>query len=132
MFNKVILIGRLCAEPEPRITSGGSCVCRFRVAADRAYRSANGERATDFVRCSAWGKTGEFVESYFAKGAVIGLEGHLLTGSYDKDGERHYSTEVLAERCFFVGAKQSNAAGRETSAVDMDASPEYAREEELI
>ena len=71
MINKVILMGRLTADPELRQTTTGISSCNFTVAVDRGYKSANGEKQTDFIRCQAWKQTAEFVSRYFSKGKMI-------------------------------------------------------------
>ena len=108
-MNKVILVGRLTADPEFRQNQTGSVSCRIRVAVDRRFVDKNtGERQADFINCTAWGQTAEFVNRYFNKGKLIGIEGTLRTGSYqDKNHPdvTHYTTEVWIENVEFVGGK---------------------------
>lgn len=111
-MNKVILMGRLTADPELRQTNSGVNTCRFTVAVDR--RVAQGaERQADFITVVAWDKSAEFVSRYFNKGKMILVEGHLRTGSYDDKrypDVKHYTTEVNAERIEFCGDKGNNAS----------------------
>ena len=119
MYNRCILIGRLIADPELRTTPNGVNVCSFRIAVDRPFQQ-NGERKADFINIVAWRGAGEFVSRYFSKGKVIGVEGAIQTRDYtDKEGNKRYAFEVVADRAFFVAPKSSNevpAAGGEIPA----------------
>lgn len=125
-MNKVILIGRLTADPELRQTQNGTSFCRFTVAVSRKFANKDtGEREADFISCQAWRQTAEFINRYFKKGQMIAVEGTLRTGSYqDKNHSdvTHYTTDVLAENVEFCGSKSdnsksgtSNAATRQTA-----------------
>ena len=108
-MNKVILTGRLTADPELRQTQSGVSSCQFTVAVDRRFADKNtGERQADFIRCQAWRQTAEFVSKYFSKGKMIALEGSLRTGSY-KDRSHpdvtHYTTDVFVDNVEFCGGK---------------------------
>lgn len=111
MINKVIIMGRLTADPELRQTTSGISSCRFSVAVDRGYRSRDtGERQTDFIRVTAWRQTAEFVSRYFSKGKMIIVEGSLRNNDYtDANGVKHYSMVVNAESVHFAGDKSDNA-----------------------
>lgn len=100
-MNKVILMGRLTNEPELRQTPNGTMVVKFGLAVRR--RVANDQ--TDFLNCSAWRKTAEFVSKYFHKGNMIALSGRIETGSYQKDGQTVYTTGIVAEEVYFTGEK---------------------------
>ena len=114
-MNKVIIIGRLTADPEFRQTQSGIVSCRFTVAVDRRFADKNtGERQADFISCTAWRQTAEFVSRYFNKGKMIALEGSLRTGKYqDKNHSdvTHYTTEVYVDNVEFVGGKNENGGG---------------------
>lgn len=111
-MNKVIIIGRLTADPEFRQTQSGVASCRFTVAVDRRFADKNtGERQADFISCTAWRQTAEFVSRYFSKGSLILVEGSLRTGKYtDKkySDVTHYTTDVFVDNVEFVGPKQDN------------------------
>jgi len=82
-MNKVILMGRLTADPELRQIQNGTAVCRFTVAVNRKFvDKQTGQHEADFISCTAWSKTAEFVSRYFKKGQMIAIEGSLRTGSY--------------------------------------------------
>lgn len=109
-MNKVILIGRLTSDPETRTSQTGVTSVTFTVAVDR-FASKDKEKEADFIRCVAWNKTGEFIGKYFTKGKPIALEGNIKTGSYEKDGVKHFTTDVWVDKAEFAGnAPNSNNA----------------------
>ena len=103
MLNKVILMGRLCADPDFRQTQSGIAVCRIRVAIDRPYTSkSTGERQADFINVVCWRQQAEFVSRYFHKGSMIIVEGRLQNADYtDGNGVKHYSMDVQADNVTF-------------------------------
>lgn len=114
-MNKVILMGRLTADPELRQTQSGISSCRFTVAIDRRFADRNtGERQTDFITCVAWRQTAEFVSRYFSKGSMICVEGNLRTGSYQDRNHpdvTHYTTDVFVDNVEFTGSKKETGGG---------------------
>lgn len=118
-MNKVMLIGRLTADPELRQTQSGVSSCRFTVAVDRRFADKNtGERQADFISCTAWRQTAEFVSRYFNKGKLIAVEGSLRTGSYtDKNHSdvTHYTTDVYVDNVEFVGGKNDNTGSTQNT-----------------
>lgn len=114
-MNKVILLGRLTADPELRQTQSGISCCRFTVAVNRKFKNKDMDQyEADFISCVAWRQTAEFVSKYFSKGKMIVVEGSLRTGSYtDKNHSdvTHYTTDVFVDSVEFCGDKgTSNAA----------------------
>lgn len=111
-MNKVILLGRLTADPELRQTPSGVSSCRFTVAVDRRFADKNtGERQADFISCTAWRQTAEFVSRYFSKGKLIAVEGSLRNNNYQDRNHSdvtHYTTEVIVENVEFVGSKNTD------------------------
>lgn len=106
-MNKVILMGRLTTDPEVRY-SGETAISRFSLAVDRKYKKDGGQEA-DFPSVVAFGKTAEFTEKYFHKGMKIALTGRLQTGNYtDKNGVKHYTTDVIAEEVEFAESKKTS------------------------
>ena len=107
-MNKVILVGRLTRDPETR-QAGETTVTRFSLAVDRRFRKAGDETSpsADFPSCVAFGKTAEFINKYFKQGVKMALEGRLQTGSYEKDGVKHYTTDVIAEQVEFAESKKA-------------------------
>ncbi len=105
-MNSVTLHGRLSRDPEMRTTQTGKAFARFYVAVDRMTK----EKAADFIPCTAWGQTAELIAKYFNKGKEILLEGRIQTGSYtDKEGNKRYTTDVVANRIEFCGSKGGNS-----------------------
>lgn len=111
MLNRVILMGRITQELEVRQTPAGASVLSFTVAVERNFKDQNGERQTDFISCVAWGKTAEHICRYFSKGRMIALEGNLRTRTYDdKNGTRHYVTEVFVDNVSFTGERADSVS----------------------
>lgn len=111
-MNKVILMGRLTRDAEIRYSQGESstAIARFTLAVDRRFRRDNDEQTADFIGCVAFGRTAEFLERFGRKGTKFVLEGRIQTGSYtNKDGQRVYTTDVVAENVEFAESK--NASG---------------------
>jgi single-strand DNA-binding protein len=111
-LNKVIIIGRLGADPEERMTGGGTHVSCFSVATDR-YRSSNGagngEKITDWHRIVAYGKTAEVCNSHLRKGRLACVEGSLQTRTWESPpGTKHFTTEVVATHVTFLDFKEQN------------------------
>ncbi len=112
-MNKVILVGRLTADPELRQTTSGVSSCRFSVAVTRNYKNQNGEYEADFIDCTAWRLTAEFVSRHFNKGKMILVEGSLRNSKYqDKKypDVTHYKTEVFVDNVEFVGGKNDGGS----------------------
>ncbi len=115
MLNRVILMGRLVADPELKTTQSGISVTSFRIAVERSYAKAGEERQTDFINIVCWRNTAEFVCKYFPKGSLIALEGQLQTRTYqDKDGTTRYMVEVLADKVSFTGEKTAEKQSKST------------------
>lgn len=105
-MNKVIIMGRLTAAPELRQTTSGVAVTEARVAVNRRFANADGTYGADYFTVVAWRKTAEFICKHFAKGRMIGVVGWLQTRSWtDKDGNKRYVTEVIADEAYFCGDK---------------------------
>lgn len=110
-MNKVILIGRLVADPEVRYSHGekATAVARYRLAVNRRFHR-EGEQEADFISCVAFGKQGEFAEKYLHQGMKIAVTGRIQTGSYtNKDGQKVYTTDIVVEEQEFCESKNSNS-----------------------
>ena len=104
-LNKVQIIGRLGQDPEMRFTANGRAVSTFNVAVNRNYTTQDGERReeTEWVRVVAWAKLAELVSQYLTKGRQVYVEGRLQTRQWDdKEGQRRYTTEVVAQDVQFL------------------------------
>lgn len=107
MLNRVILMGRLVADPELKTTASGVSVTSFRIAVDRSYVKNGEERKADFIDIVCWRQTAEFVCRFFGKGSLIALEGQLQSRTYQaKDGTNRYVTEVVADNVSFTGERR--------------------------
>ena len=129
MLNHIVLMGRLTRDPELRHTGSGTAVASFTIAVDRDFADKqSGEKETDFIECVAWRQTGEFVSKYFTKGRMIVVSGRLQVRKWkNKEGENRYSTEVVADSCYFGDSKReessSNSYGQQTGGYDAPAYP---------
>lgn len=115
-MNRIILLGRLVRDPEVRVTPTEKTVCTFTLAVDRPFASKNGQREADFINIVTWNKTAELCGNSLTKGQRALVEGRLQIRSYDgKDGNKHYMTEVIADRVEFIERKGSGnpAAGQQ-------------------
>ncbi len=109
MINKAILMGRLTRDVELRHTNSGKAVASFTVAIDNGYGE---NKTTDFINCTAWGKTAEFVEKYFSKGRMIIVTGRLQSRSWEgQDGKKNYAVEVVAAEVSFGESKREAEGG---------------------
>ncbi len=109
-MNKVILMGRLTKDPELKSTSNGVSRATFTVAVDRRFKSASGERETDFINCVAWRQNAEFVSRYFTKGQKMSLVGSLQVRTWDdQQGKRNWITEVIVDEVYFAESKSESS-----------------------
>ena len=105
MLNRVILMGRLTADPELKKTNSDISVTSFSLAVDRNY-GKGADRQTDFINCVAWRQTGEFIARYFQKGSMIAVVGSIQSRSWDgNDGKKQYATEVVVDEAYFTGSR---------------------------
>lgn len=109
-MNKTILSGRLTADPEVRYTTGHEPmeVAVYTLAVQRNFKNKDGNYDADFIRCRCFGKRAEFAERYLHKGMKIIVEGRLQTGSYDKDGVKHYTTDLIVNSHEFCESKKDD------------------------
>ena len=124
-FNKVILVGNLTRDPEMRTTPSGVACTTFTVACQRRFANQQGVREADFISCVAWRQTAEFICKNFVKGRMIAIVGSLQTRNYDKDGQKHFITEVNVEEVYFTGDRgnDSGTAAQTASAPSSAAQP---------
>ena len=112
--NKVILIGHLGADPDMRYTPSGAGVCELRLATSESWKDKNGQRQerTEWHRVVVWGKTAEICAKYLAKGRQVFIEGRIQTRSYDdKEGQKKYITEIIANDVQFLSSGREGGAG---------------------
>ncbi|MBO5776460.1 MAG: single-stranded DNA-binding protein [Clostridia bacterium] len=105
-MNKVILIGNLTKDPEQQYTPSNICVCRFTVAVNRSYSTANGDKQTDFLPVVCWRSQAENCARHLKKGSKVGVSGSIQTRTYDdRDGVRRYVTEIVADEVQFLSTR---------------------------
>ena len=128
-LNKVILGGRLTADPELKQTPSGVSVCTFGIAVNRRFTSkdASAQTQADFFNITAWRATAEFVSKYFRKGSSICVVGSLQNRTWtDQQGAKHYSTEVLAEEAHFVDSNGQGGTGFTNQDAFEQSAPQFA------
>ena len=130
-LNKVILAGRLTADPELKQTPSGVSLVTFSLAVNRRFTSRDGQNQqpeADFFRITAWRNTAEFIAKYFRKGSAICICGSIQNRSWtDQNGQKRYMTDIIAEEANFVESRNSQdnqSAGY--SAPDAYATPAYS------
>ena len=113
MLNTVIIMGRLTRDPEMRTTQSGVAVASFTLAVDRDFGGRDGgEKQTDFIDCTAWRHTAEFVSKYFSKGRMAVVSGRLQIDNYtDNDGNKRKAAKVIADNIYFGDSKKDGATG---------------------
>ena len=120
-MNSVSLIGRLTRDPEVRYSSGSqTAVAKFTLAVNRPF-AKEGEQDADFIGITCFGKTAELVERYMSKGRQVGVTGRIQTGSYEKDGRKVYTTDVIADRVEFLD--RGNASSESSAMQPADDDP---------
>ena len=113
-MNSVVLIGRLTRDPEIRyISESQMAVATFTVAIDRPVRSGQ-EKKTDFPRVTVFGRQAENCERFLSKGRLVGIQGRIQTGSYDKGGQKVFTTDIIADRIEFLEWGDKNATKSNT------------------
>ncbi len=123
-MNRVCLIGRLTTKPELRTTSNSLATTRFTLAVNRNFSNAQGEREADFITVVAWRKQAENICQYLDKGSLVSVEGRIQTGSFDdKDGNKRYTTEVIADQVNFLESKSQRTATSSSSNQSSGPSP---------
>ena len=110
MLNHITIMGRLTRDPELRRTGSGTAVASFTLAVDRDFAPKDGgEKETDFIECTAWRHTAEFVSKYFTKGRMAVVSGRLQMRKWtDKDGNKRTSAEVVADNVYFGDSKKDD------------------------
>jgi len=102
MLNKVVLIGRLTKDPDLRYTQSGVAVATFFLAVNRNFTNSQGEREADFIPVVVWRAQAENCAKYLNKGRLVAVAGRIQTRSYEQDGQRRYTTEVVADEVTFL------------------------------
>ena len=119
-MNKVVLVGNLGADAELKVVGNGSAVLSFRLATSERWTTKDGEKKerTDWHRVSLWGPRAEKLAPHLKKGTSLVVEGSVRYSEYEKDGEKRYATDIVANNVEFVGKKQEAAASAATAEDD--------------
>ncbi|MCI5723548.1 MAG: single-stranded DNA-binding protein [Erysipelotrichaceae bacterium] len=116
MINRVVLVGRLTRDVEVRKTATGLSVATFTVACDRrGARGQDGQQSADFISCTAWRQSADFLGSYARKGAMVGVEGRIQTRNYERDGQKVYVTEVVCDNVSLLESKSTSQSRAQNS-----------------
>lgn len=106
MLNQVVLVGRLTSDPEISTTENGKKMTAITVAVQRAFKNMDGLYETDFIRCILWNGVASSTHEYCHSGDIVGIKGRLQTRSYEKDDEKKYVTEVIADKVTFLSSNK--------------------------
>ena len=106
MLNQIVLAGRLVRDPEIVTTESNKKRTYITVAVPRSYKNMDGTYDTDFIRCTLWNGIAENTCEYCKKGDIIGVKGRVQTSNYEKDGEKVYTMDVIAEKVTFLSSKR--------------------------
>lgn len=117
-MNSIALIGNLTRDPEVRYTSGDMAIATFSIAINRPPKKDGSDGGADFPRITVFGKQAENVERFLKRGSKVGITGRIQTGSYEKDGQRIYTTDIVADRVEFLGRPQEANAAQDQNVVD--------------
>ena len=116
-MNRIVLLGRLTKDIELKYSQSGTAYCSFTLAVNRRGK----DKEADFISCKAFSKTAEFMAKYMSKGRQIALEGRIQTGSYDKDGTKVYTTDVICDNVYFAdSAKNATNENPEAEPISND------------
>ena len=116
MLNRVVLVGRLTRDPELRYSPSGVAVTNFTLAIDRKFKNAQGEREADFIPCVVFKQLAELCANYLAKGKLASVDGRIQIRTYnDKDGQKRWVTEVIAEDVHFLSPKDGGSGSTESA-----------------
>ena len=107
MLNHICLVGRLAADPQYTATSDGKSVARFTLAVQRDFPDKNGNKPADFIPCVAWKQTAEFITRHFTKGGMMCVSGRLQINTWEKEGQKRSSPEVVVDNAYFYGDSKS-------------------------
>ncbi len=108
MLNQVVLVGRLVRDPELRTTESNKSVTTITLAIPRSFKNMNGEYDTDFIDCVLWESTAKSTSEYCHKSDIVGIKGRVQNRVIEKDNEKKYLTEIIAEKVTFLSSTTKN------------------------
>ena len=109
MLNQIILVGRLVKDPEVKKAKNGNSYSHITLAVPRSYKNVNGEYETDFLDCTLWQLMATNTKEYCKKGDIVGVKGRVESKVYEKDDEKKYVTEIIAEKVTFLSSNKTEA-----------------------
>lgn len=115
MINRVVLVGRLTKDIDLSYTPQGIAKAQFTLAVNRSFANQSGEREADFIQIQAWRKQAENAANFLKKGSLVGIDGKIQTGSYERDGQRIYFTNVVADSIQFLEPKNGTGGSQGAS-----------------
>ena len=124
MLNIVAIQGRLSTDPEQRTTQNGTPVTSFSLAVQRNVKGGDGEYGTDWIDCEAWKGTAEFICKYFQKGQLMAVNGTLQTRSYEKDGVKRKTTQVVVQSAYFCESRNTSSGTQHRAPAARSALPD--------
>lgn len=113
-MNQTLIIGRLVDNPKVEKTDNGKKVMNMTIAVPRSYKNAEGVYETDFIDCVLWNGIAENTAEYCKKGDMLGVKGKIQTDLYEKDGQKHKSTKLIAEKVTFLSSVRSSEKQEES------------------
>lgn len=114
MINRVILTGRLTKDVDLAYTPQGTAKAQFTLAVNRTFANQSGDREADYIQIQAWRKQAENAANFLKKGSLVGIDGKLQSGSYERDGQRIYFTNVVADSIQFLEPRNSAGSSQST------------------
>lgn len=108
MLNQIVIVGRLVKDPELKETETGKKVTNITLAVPRSYKNPDGEYDTDYIDCTLWTGVAENTSEYCKKGDLLGIKGRIQTRMYEKEEQKKYVTEVIAEKVTFLTSKRAD------------------------
>ena len=108
MLNQAVLVGRIVRDPEVRETENGAKVSNLTLAVPRSFKNAEGEYETDFIDVTLWSNIAVTTSEYCGKGDLVGVKGRIQTDSYEKDGEKKYAMNIIADKVTFLSSKSKS------------------------
>ena len=109
MLNQIILVGRLVRDPEVKKAKNGNSYSHITLAVPRSYKNVDGEYETDFLDCTLWQLMATNTKEYCKKGDIVGVKGRVESKVYEKDDEKKYITEIIAEKVTFLSSNKTEA-----------------------
>lgn len=109
MLNQIILVGRLVRDPEVKKAKNGNSYSHITLAVPRSYKNVDGEYETDFLDCTLWQLMATNTKEYCKKGDIVGVKGRVESKVYEKDDEKKYVTEIIAEKVTFLSSNKTEA-----------------------